>query len=61
MHCVKSFRIWSFSGPEKYGKIRSISPYLVRMRENTDQKNFDYGHFSHNGDLQTFLANAMMA
>ena len=25
---------------------RDISPYLVRMRENTDQKNSEYWHFS---------------
>ena len=25
---------------------RSISPYSVRMRENTDQNNSEYGHFS---------------
>ena len=24
-----------------------ISPYSVRMRENTDQRNFEYEHFSH--------------
>ena len=30
---VVFFRIW----PE-YGEMRSISPYLVRMREKTDQK-----------------------
>ena len=29
----------------EYGEIRSISPYSVRMRENTDQNNFEYGHF----------------
>ena len=23
-----------------------ISPHLVEMRENTDQKNYEYGHFS---------------
>ena len=27
------------------GEILRISPYLVRMRENTDQNNFEYGHF----------------
>ena len=27
-------------------QIRSISPYSVRMRENTDQKNSVFGHFS---------------
>ena len=30
----------------EYGKIRSISPYSVRMRENADQNNSKYGHFS---------------
>ena len=30
----------------KYGELRSISLYSVRMRENTDQKNSEYRHFS---------------
>ena len=30
----------------EYGEILSISPYSIRMRENTDQKNSEYGHFS---------------
>ena len=34
-HCVKSFRIRGFSGP-----------YSVQIRENKDQKNSGYGHFS---------------
>ena len=29
----------------EYGKIRSIFPYSVQMRENTDQNNSEYGHF----------------
>ena len=29
----------------EYGEIRSISPYSFQMRENTDQNNFEYGHF----------------
>ena len=37
-HCVKSVRIWSFSGP-----------YSVPW-ENTDQKNSKYGHFLCSGD-----------
>ena len=37
-HCVKSVRIRSFSGP-----------YSVRIRENTDQKNSEHGHFSPSG------------
>ena len=35
------FHIWT-----EYGDIRSISPYSVRMRENADQNNSQYGHFS---------------
>ena len=30
----------------EYGEILRISPYSVRMRENTDQKNSENGHFS---------------
>ena len=50
-NCVKSVCIRSFTGPyfptlglntEKYG----VPPYSVRIRENTDQKNSKYGHFS---------------
>ena len=43
-HCVKSVQIGSFFWSvfsrirTEYGEIRSISPYLVRIRENTDQK-----------------------
>ena len=29
----------------EYGEILLISPYLARMRENTDQKNSEYKHF----------------
>ena len=35
-HCVKSVRIWSFSGP-----------YVPAFGLNTDQKNSEYGHFLH--------------
>ena len=28
--------------------MRSISPYSVQMQENTDQNNFEYGHFPRN-------------
>ena len=30
----------------EYGEIRSISPYIVRMREIGDKNNSEYGHFS---------------
>ena len=48
-HCVKNVRIRSYSGPyfpafgmntERY----CISPYSVRMRENTGQNNSEYRH-----------------
>ena len=29
----------------KYGDLRSKSPYQLLIRENTDQKNSEYGHF----------------
>ena len=44
IHCVKSVEIRSFFWYvfsricTEYGEIRSISPYSVQMRENTDQK-----------------------
>ena len=50
-HCVKSVRIRSkfqsvfFRIRTEYGEILRISPYSVRLRENTDQNNFEYGHF----------------
>ena len=37
-------RIWT-----EFGEILDISPYSVRMREITDQKSSEYGHFSHSG------------
>ena len=49
---MKSARIHSFFGPYfpafglKHGELRSISLCSVRMRENIDQKNYEYGHFS---------------
>ena len=33
-------RIWT-----EYEEILRISPYSVRMRENMEQKNSEYGHF----------------
>ena len=53
-HCVKKVRIRSFSGPY-FPAIRlntSISPYSVRIRENTDQNNPEYEHFSRSGCIQ---------
>ena len=39
-HCVKSVCIRSFSGS-----------YSVQMQENTEQENYEYGHFSRCGSI----------
>ena len=39
------FLVRIFPHLAKYGEILYISPYLVRMWENMDQKNSEYGHF----------------
>ena len=46
--CAYSELFWSvFSRIRvEYGELRSISPYSVRMRENVNQNNSEYGHFS---------------
>ena len=43
-------RIWT-----DYGVIRSISLYSVRMRENADQYNSEYGHFLHSDGWLTYI------
>ena len=47
--CRYSEFFWPvFSGSRtEYREIRNISSYSVRMREDTDQKNSEYGHFPH--------------
>ena len=44
----KSLYFWSVFSLiwTEYGETGSISPYSVQMRENTDQKNSEYGHVS---------------
>ena len=63
IHCVKSVRILSYSGPhfpafglntERYSVLR-ISPYSVRMRENAPQNNSKYGHFLRSGKFSFCL------
>ena len=51
--CSYSELFWSvfFRIRTEYGEIRSFSPYSVRMRENTDQNNCEYGHFSRNASF----------
>ena len=43
----------------KYREIRSISPYSVRVRRNTDQKNSEYGHFT-NSDLYRYFQDLVL-
>ena len=56
-HCIWSARIrrffWSVFSliRTKCEQIWSIFLYSVQMRENTDQKNSEYGHFSRTGCL----------
>ena len=38
--------LWSVFPRIRTGKILRITPYSARMRENTDQKNSEYRHFS---------------
>ena len=47
-NCVYSELFWSaFSRIRtEYGEILRITRYSVRMRENADQNNSEYGHFS---------------
>ena len=61
LHCVKSVRIRSYSGPyfpaygqntERYGVSQL---YLVQMRENADQNNSEYGHFSRSVNVSFFF------
>ena len=51
--CPYSELFWSaFSHVRtEYGEIRSISPYLVRMRENADQNKSECGHFLRSAKL----------
>ena len=46
--CLYSELIWSVYSliRTEYGELLHISPHSVRMRENTDQNNSEYGHFS---------------
>ena len=53
--CMKSVQIRSFFWPifsrirTEYGDLQSKSPYLVQMRENTDQKKLRIWALSRNG------------
>ena len=40
----------------EYGEIQSISPYSVRIHENTVQNNSEYGHFSCSENLVSKLS-----
>ena len=56
-NCLYSELFWS-AFPRirtEYEEIRSICPYSVQMRENADQNNYEYVHFSSSANI-TFLA-----
>ena len=46
---MKSVRIRNFSDPyfPEFPPLLRVSSYSVRILQNTDQKNSEYGHFSH--------------
>ena len=44
-HCVTSVRIWSYSGPYFSAFGLNTGRQSIRMRENTDQNNSEYGYF----------------
>ena len=54
--CPYSEFFWSIFSHirNEYGGIPRISPYSVRMRENTDQKNVENGHFSLSVSLEVY-------
>ena len=39
----------------EYGEVLRLSPYSVRMRENKDKKNSEYGHLSHSESIWKYL------
>ena len=49
-NCLYLLFFWSLFSciQTEFEDLQSKPPYLVQMRENTDQKNFKYGHFSCN-------------
>ena len=55
--CPYSELFWSvFSHIRtEYGEIRNIFRYSVRMRENADQNNSEYGHFSRSDTYTNFI------
>ena len=61
-HCVKCVQIRSFFWSlfsrirTEYVEIRSMSPYSVRMRENSNQKSSVSGHFSRSGEPLEYFA-----
>ena len=52
MHDVKSVHIRSYFGPH----FPAFGLNTVRMRENTDQNNSEYGHFIRS-DIHRIIAN----
>ena len=44
----------------EYEEILRISPYSVRIRENTEENNSEYGHFLRSDSLFSFLCEVMI-
>ena len=65
-HCVKSVKILSFFWSAfscirtEYGDLLRKSSYSVRIQENTDQKDYAFGHFTQRELFQIFRALLML-
>ena len=55
--CPYSELFWSVFSHTRiaYEEILGISPYSVRMRENADHNNSEYGHFLRSGNNTPFM------
>ena len=51
---LKQFRTNVYEDLFENSTVGRISSYSVRMRENTDHKNTEYGHFSKSGIYKVF-------
>ena len=59
--CLYQWFLWSVFSRirNEYGEILRVSPYSVQMRENKNQKNSKYGHFSSSEYFQTPYTSGM--
>ena len=49
---IESLKAYNFLIYTEYGEILHMSPYAVRMEENKDQNNSEYGRFLRSGNYR---------